>query len=782
MKLTFSCTSNARPLRSGHLKMGDTSADGIRFEVNNLYAVWDSMPVIPIMGEFHYSRYDARQWETELIKMKSCGISVVASYLMWIHHEEEEGIFDFNGNRNVREFVKLCEKLGLQVFLRPGPWVHGEMRNGGFPDWLLRKPFSLRENDEGYLFYVRRLFQEYFRQLKGLLYCDGGPIIGIQLENELPFNPRHLAMLKNIAEQAGFRVPLYTVTGWGPGCIGTFPENEVIPIFGGYPEAPWQQDCDPLAPSPHYCFQSGRNNNNIGNDQMKALENSSDESILQDYPYFTCELGPGVQVTYHRRPVVDPMDVYTSALTTLARGNNLPGYYVFHGGYNPVNGEKTYQESRETQYPNDLPVVSYDFQAPIGEFGFVKPSYSYYRLLHSFIRENEHSLAVCQPVPPDSAPVSLTDPSTPRFMARSFTSGIDGGTYGYVFFTTYMRTYALQAVSNVQIQLQLPQEQILISNFSIPANRAGFFPFRFSFGERVFPYLTAQPVTRVHTPEEEIYFFAAIDGVPVRIAAPNGLSITCSGTAKKEPGCTYTEYADIAPSRQRALTFTDELGYRYSIVVLPFQDALNLTHVTGEKGDYAVLCTDPVFFTQAEAWIQQQNPDPCTSIAVWQDPRFLTLPRRAVRDGIFTQYRLPGSLENPEISILPRAVPAITEQNPLTRFLFTPSVDSCGEFELSVPMELMEKYEDIRLFLAVAGDVLQIYDGQQLVYDFFNMGTPIELGLRRFYDSLKEGKPLILKVSPLAASARVYLERGIPRDCVSVSLERAVPVRKIELR
>ncbi|MFQ9873244.1 MAG: beta-galactosidase, partial [Oscillospiraceae bacterium] len=182
MKLTFSCTSNARPLRSGHLKMGDTSADGIRFEVNNLYAVWDSMPVIPIMGEFHYSRYDARQWETELIKMKSCGISVVASYLMWIHHEEEEGIFDFNGNRNVREFVKLCEKLGLQVFLRPGPWVHGEMRNGGFPDWLLRKPFSLRENDEGYLFYVRRLFQEYFRQLKGLLYCDGGPIIGIQLE------------------------------------------------------------------------------------------------------------------------------------------------------------------------------------------------------------------------------------------------------------------------------------------------------------------------------------------------------------------------------------------------------------------------------------------------------------------------------------------------------------------------------------------------------------------------------------------------------------------------
>lgn len=782
MKLTFSCTANERPLHSGHLKMGDTSADGVRFEVNNLYAVWDSMPIIPIMGEFHYSRYSAEEWETELIKMKSCGISVIASYLMWIHHEEEEGVFNFSGNRNVREFVKLCDKLGLQVFLRPGPWVHGEMRNGGFPDWLLHKPFPARENNEGYLFYVRRLYGEYFRQLKGLFYCDGGPIIGMQLENELPFNPQHLAMLKTIAQEAGFRVPLYTVTGWGPGCVGKFPEREVLPVFGGYPEAPWEQNTFPLAPSPHYGFAPGRNDGTIGNDQMKSNQPSEDETVLRDYPYFTCELGPGVQVTYHRRPVIAPMDVYTSALTKLAKGNNLPGYYVFHGGYNPVDGEKTYQESRETQYPNDLPVVSYDFQAPIGEFGFVKSSYSYYRLLHSFIRENEHSLAVCQPVSPDVTPDSLTDPHTPRFLARSFTSSIDGSTYGYLFFTTYMRTYTLQAISNVQIQLQLPREQILISNLSIPANRAGFFPFRFSFGDRVFDYLTAQPVTRVHTPEEEIYFFAAIDGVPVRIAAQDGESLTCTGTPKREPGCTYTEYADIAPSCQRALSFTDELGYRYSIVVLPFQDALNLTHVTGEKGDYAILSEEPVFFTRTQAWIQQQNPNPSSAISVWPDPRFLTLPRRAVRDGIFTQYRLPVSAEKPEVSILPRKIPTITQENSLTRFLFTPSVEGCGEFELTAPKDLLEKYEDIRLLLAVEGDVLQIYDGQRLVYDFFNMGTEIELGLGRFYDILKEGRPLIFKVSPLKESANIYLERGISRECVSVSLVKAVPVRRIPLR
>ena len=81
-------------------------------------------------------------------------------------------------------FVMLCGRLGLQAIVRVGPFAHGECRNGGIPDWLYGRPFAVRSNDERYLAYVRRLYGEIAQQIDGLLFKDGGPVIGIQLENE----------------------------------------------------------------------------------------------------------------------------------------------------------------------------------------------------------------------------------------------------------------------------------------------------------------------------------------------------------------------------------------------------------------------------------------------------------------------------------------------------------------------------------------------------------------------------------------------------------------------
>ena len=75
----------------------------------------------------------AAQVLTDVMKK---GVDVVSAYTIWIHHEEEEGVFDFSGQRDLRAFLALIQKCGLKCFLRIGPWVHGEVRNGGFPDWL----------------------------------------------------------------------------------------------------------------------------------------------------------------------------------------------------------------------------------------------------------------------------------------------------------------------------------------------------------------------------------------------------------------------------------------------------------------------------------------------------------------------------------------------------------------------------------------------------------------------------------------------------------------------
>src|SRR5215469_18072488 len=160
------------------------SPTGHTIGMNSRYLIRDGKPWLPVMGEFHYSRVPATEWEQEVLKMKAAGVSIISTYVIWIHHEEIQGQFDWTGSRNLRAFVEICAKHGLYVYVRIGPWAHGEARNGGFPDWLLKATQNTRQNDPVYLFYVKPYYEQIAAQLRGLLWKDGGPVIGIQLENE----------------------------------------------------------------------------------------------------------------------------------------------------------------------------------------------------------------------------------------------------------------------------------------------------------------------------------------------------------------------------------------------------------------------------------------------------------------------------------------------------------------------------------------------------------------------------------------------------------------------
>ena len=97
----------------------------------------DGEPWFPVMGEIHYSRVKPSSWKAELLKMKAGGVQIVSTYVFWIYHKEDEGVFDFSGDRDIRAFLRCARQVGLEIALRPGPWVNAECRNGGFPDWLL---------------------------------------------------------------------------------------------------------------------------------------------------------------------------------------------------------------------------------------------------------------------------------------------------------------------------------------------------------------------------------------------------------------------------------------------------------------------------------------------------------------------------------------------------------------------------------------------------------------------------------------------------------------------
>ena len=133
---------------------------------SNLYAQspevkWDSKSLIidgkrmvPVMGEIHYSRLPENEWQTELKKMKDGGVTIIATYIFWNHIEETEGVFNWSGRRDLRRFIELCKEQQLPVVLRLGPFCHGEVRNGGIPDWLFSKGCKMRTEDKTFLFYV----------------------------------------------------------------------------------------------------------------------------------------------------------------------------------------------------------------------------------------------------------------------------------------------------------------------------------------------------------------------------------------------------------------------------------------------------------------------------------------------------------------------------------------------------------------------------------------------------------------------------------------------------
>ena len=134
---------------------------------NRLRLKLAAQPAIPVSGELHFSRVPRRQWEERLRLMKAGGITVVATYVFWIHHEPDaKARLSFDGQPGRGGVCALCAEVGLDVVLRIGPWCHGEVRNGGFPDWVQAADVQHRTDDPAYLALVESWFGLLGRELE----------------------------------------------------------------------------------------------------------------------------------------------------------------------------------------------------------------------------------------------------------------------------------------------------------------------------------------------------------------------------------------------------------------------------------------------------------------------------------------------------------------------------------------------------------------------------------------------------------------------------------------
>ena len=486
------------PLLINHLNMGGKNPKGEEINVTSRYFTRNGKPWIGVMGEFHFSRYSRENWHRELAKMKAGGITIVSTYLFWIYHEEIEGKMDFGGDNDIRAFIEECKDVGLDVVIRIGPWAHGECRNGGFPDWLLKKDYKLRDNNEEYLAVVKKWYQSIYNEVKGLFYKDGGNIIAVQIENEFVDNAEHLAKLKEIAVECGFIAPIYTVTGWNSASGAKIPVDEVMPVFGGYCEAPWENHMNRLSPSPHYFFNRMRNDSAIGTDLIAKTQSDGWQLPYERYPFATCELGGGIEVTHHRRPIIKPMDIYAVSHVKLGDGNNLVGYYMYHGGTNKIGELSTFNETKATGYPNDYPILSYDFQAPLSEYGEVREQYGLLNMLHMFVNDFGEEFAPMIAV--DSAnSVAVDDTNSLRYGMRT------NGKSGFVFVNHYQRLTELADIENAVISA----ENVEFPPIDVKGEVSFFMPFNMKMGDSVLEYATAQPLCKC----DDTYFFAEIPNI-----------------------------------------------------------------------------------------------------------------------------------------------------------------------------------------------------------------------------------------------------------------------------
>jgi beta-galactosidase len=188
-------------------------------------------------GEMHPSRVPHEYWADRLRMMHAMGLNTVSIYVFWNVHEPREGEFNFTGDADVAQFVRLAQKEGLWVIVRPGPYCCAEWEFGGYPWWLLKDhDLKVRSQDPRFLAAAEKYLKKLGEQLAPLQITHGGPIIMVQVENEYgSYGADHIYMgkIRDMDRAAGFDVPFFTADGGGNMMAGGHLDDVLPGLNGG---------------------------------------------------------------------------------------------------------------------------------------------------------------------------------------------------------------------------------------------------------------------------------------------------------------------------------------------------------------------------------------------------------------------------------------------------------------------------------------------------------------------------------------------------------------------
>ena len=716
---------------------------GEQISFSNFYMERDGKPFYPVSGEFHYSRMDAGRWEDELIKMRMGGINVVSTYLFWNHIEEEEGVFDFTGRRDLRRFVSLCGKHGLYVILRVGPFDHGEVRNGGLPDWLYGKPFEVREANEGFLGYVRRLYGKIGEQVRGLFHQDGGPIIAVQLDNEYMHSSAmweittgisnewinkgkggedYILALREIALECGLTPAFFTGTAWG----GAAYSPRVLPLWGGYAYRPWifYSHRGEHPATEEYIYEDYHHNGAV------CADDFTPEYPPEDRPYACCEMGAGMMCCYYYRFIYPYRSVDALANIKMASGCNFLGYYMFHGGTNPIGKSGAYLNEAQ------VPKISYDYQAALGEFGQIRESYSRLKSIHFFTRFFGERLAPMETVLPEGASaIDPRDTETLRFAVRT------DGKSGFLFVNNFQDHLVLPARHHDRVRI-VTGTDVHDFDISLAPEENAVLPFGMDLDGILLRQAAAQPVLRTEAGGRILYVFMEPDGMPADFRFGSGAAV--SGNAGPLEGEAF-----------RCFSVRQE-GREIEVLLISRETANRLFLLR----DGSLAFTDGALLEDEKGGLRLETVRPENTLLCWP-------PDRLGASGRLTRLPDRGPLGAWQADTGKADLSVSVQQAARHKYLFF------------LP-ELPDTLKDVRLRIDYEGDIGMLFLGSTMISDNFSNGDTWEIGLKEHREALRTENP-VLTIAPVREGAVVSVESAMAARSEESSRETG-ELKKAELQ
>lgn len=364
------CPASGRCATDRSQKPANSAHSG--FRAANGKFLLNGKPFQIISGEMHYARIPRAYWKARLKMAKAMGLNTIATYVFWNIHEPEPGKFDFTGNADLAQFIRDAQEEGVKVLLRAGPYSCAEWEFGGFPAWLMKNPAmrtALRSNDPAFMKPAEQWIMRLGREVAPLQVGHGGPIIGVQIENEygdFGNDAAYMEHLRRIFLKAGFTQSLlYTANPSHALVAGSIPGVYSAVNFG-----------------PGHAAQA-----------FQALR-----ELRPGQPLMASEYWTGWFDHWGQPHQTKPLDLQVRDFDYILRHGAGVNLYMFHGGtsFGMMSG------SSWTKHQFLPDVTSYDYGAPLSEAGHPTPAYyAYRRTIAAYLG---HPLP---PVPPTPAVMAI---------------------------------------------------------------------------------------------------------------------------------------------------------------------------------------------------------------------------------------------------------------------------------------------------------------------------------------------------------------------------------------